>query len=134
MRRLLIAALAGAMLAGCSTSPISADKADPVPHDRLFAFGEKTNSQLVVTRDSGMFGAGCNSRFYIDGKLAAEFASGEVARFGLQPGTRVIGVKPSAACGGGALVEREVSVTAGETVRRRISISPGGMDISPTAY
>ncbi len=121
-------------LVGCSSSPISADKADPVPASRLYAFTAKSDTQLIVTRDSGMFGSGCNYRFYINGELAAEFASGEVARFGVKPGRVVLGAKPSAACGGGMMVERDVEVKNGEVLRRRISMSPGGPDISATAY
>jgi hypothetical protein len=131
--RLLIGALAVALLAGCATSPVPADKADPVPSNRLFAFGGKSESQLLVTRDSGLYGSGCNYRLYIDGTLAAEFASGEVARFGVKSGKHILGVKPSAACGGWGLVEREVDVKTGETVRRRITLSGDSFDISPTA-
>lgn len=131
--RILIGALAVALLAGCSTSPISADRADPVPQSRLYAFGSHADAQLVVTRDSGLYGSGCNYRLYIDGTLSAEFASGEVAKFGLKPGKHILGVKPSAACGGFGLIEREVEVGTGESVRRRITLSGDAFDISPTA-
>lgn len=131
--KLIVGALAIALLAGCSTSPVPADKADPVPSNRLFAFSGKSESQLVVTRDSGLYGSGCNYRLYIDGALAAEFASGEVARFGVRAGKHILGIKPSAACGGWGLVEREVDVKTGETVRRRITLSGDNFDISPTA-
>lgn len=134
MHRVLMLGLIGGLLSGCSTSPISASDADPVPSSRLYAFTSKGESQLVVTRDSGMFGAGCNHRFYIDGKLAGEFASGEVARFGVTAGKHVIGAKPSASCGGGGLVETEVELKPSESVRRRISITPGGIAVTPTGY
>lgn len=134
MQRILIVGLVGFLVSGCSTSPISARDADPVPTSRLFAFSSAGSSQLVVTRDSGMFGAGCNHRFYIDGTLAAEFAAGEVARFSLAPGKHVVGAKPSAACGGGGLVETEVDLKPGESVRRRISVTPGGIAVTPTGY
>jgi len=131
--KLIVGAMAVALLAGCATSPVPADKADPVPRNRLFAFSGKSESQLVVTRDSGLYGSGCNYRLYIDGTLAAEFASGEVARFGVKAGKHILGIKPSAACGGWGLVEREVDVKTGETVRRRITLSGDNFDISPTA-
>lgn len=133
--RILMAAIGLAFLAGCGTSPISADSATPVPAKRLFAFSEKGESQLVVTRDSGLYGSGCNYRFYIDGTLAAEFAQGEMARFGLKPGRHILGSTYSSACGGGSVVEREVELKEGEVVRRRISVLMGGVqDISPTAF
>lgn len=121
------------ILAGCMTSPISANRADPVPHSRLYAFGGNAGGQIVVTRDSGLYGSGCNYRLYIDGTLSAEFASGEVARFGVKPGKHILGIKPSSACGGFGLVEREVEVGSGESVRRRITLSGDAFDISPTA-
>lgn len=133
MRFFAISALSFFMLAGCTTSPVSADKADPVPSNRIYALSGKSDAQLLVTRDSGLYGSGCNYRLYIDGALAAEFASGEVARFGVKAGKHVLGVKPSAACGGWGLVEREVDIKAGETVRRRITLSGDSFDISPTA-
>ena len=131
--KLFVGALAVAVLAGCVTSPVPADKADPVPTGRLFAFTEKSDAQLLVTRDSGLYGSGCNYRLYIDGTLAAEFASGEVAMFGVKAGKHILGLKPSAACGGWGLVERELDVKAGDTVRRRITLSGDNFDISPTA-
>ena len=132
--RFFVGAFVLLAVAGCSSSPISAEKADPVPGSRLYAFTAKSEAQLIVTRDSGMFGAGCNYRFYINGELAAEFSSGEVARFGVKPGRLVLGAKPSDACGGGMLVERDVEIKSGDVLRRRISMSPGGPDISATAY
>lgn len=133
MRLIAASALALSLLTGCSTSPVSADKADPVPSSRIFAFSGKSEAQLLVTRDGGLYGSGCNYRLYIDGTLAAEFASGEVARFGVKAGKHVLGVKPSAACGGWGLVEREVDIRSGETIRRRITLSGDSFDISPTA-
>ncbi|MDB5995273.1 MAG: hypothetical protein JWP42_2409 [Pseudomonas sp.] len=131
--RILIGLVAVMLLAGCATSPISADHADPVPKSRIYAFDNKADAQIVVTRDSGLYGSGCNYRLFIDGTLAAEFASGEVAKFGVKPGSHILGIKPSAACGGWGLVEREVQVGAGESVRRRITLSGDSFDISPTA-
>ncbi|WP_082304556.1 hypothetical protein [Pseudomonas amygdali] len=124
--------LAVAMLAGCSTSPISAENAEPVPKSRFHAFGNKADAQLVVTRDSGFYGAACNYYFYIDGVLAAEFASGEVAKFGVKRGRHVLGIKPSLVCSGKGLIEREIQLESGDSVRRRIHVSGDSYDISPT--
>ena len=133
--RIFIGFFAFAVLAGCGSSPVSADRADPVPTTRLFAFGDKAEAQLIVTRDGGLYGSGCNYRFYIDGTLAAEFAAGEVARFGLPAGRHVLSSTFSGACGGGSVVEREIEIRLGETMKRRISVLIGGVqDISPTAF
>ncbi|MCV4343232.1 hypothetical protein [Pseudomonas capsici] len=126
-------ALVASLIAGCSTSPISPERADPVPGSRIHAFIGKGDAQIVVTRDSGFYGAACNYFFYIDGVLAAEFASGEVAKFGVKRGRHILGIKPSLACSGNGLIEREVQLEAGESVRRRITISGDSYDITPTA-
>ena len=122
-----------AMLAGCSTSPISPELADPVPASRLHAFSQQRESKLIVTRDSGAFGSGVNYSVYIDGSLAAEFASGEVATFGLVPGRHILGIKPSTMFSG-TMHESEIEVKSGEIVRRRISLDGGGFYLTPTAY
>lgn len=133
--RVLTGAFALVMLVGCGSSPVSSEQADPVPAKRLYAFGEQADAQLIVIRDGGMYGSGCNYRFYIDGTLAAEFAAGEVARFGLPAGRHILSSTYSGACGGASLVEREIDVKIGEVVKRRISVITGGsQDISPTAF
>lgn len=123
-----------ALLSGCMTSPITAQDASPVPKDRMYVKPGSGTAKLVLTRDSGFFGAACNHRVYIDGDLSAEIGSGEVAIFSLSPGKHIVSVKPSTLCGSGALVEREVDLESGKSVRRRVSIGPGGIDLSPTAF
>ncbi|UWF46866.1 hypothetical protein NYP20_16075 [Pseudomonas sp. N3-W] len=131
--KLFVGALALVALAGCSTSPISVDEADPVPPSRLHAFTNKSDSKLIVTRDSGAFGSGVNYSIFIDGKLAAEFASSEVATFGIGSGKHILGIKPSTMFGG-TVHEAEIDVKPGETIRRRISLDGGGFYLTPTAY
>lgn len=131
--RMLIAGLALAMLAGCATSPITAEQADPVPRSRLFAFQTPSSGQaiLMVTRDEGFTGSGCNTTISIDGRRAAEIGSGETAKFYVAPGERMLS---ASSCGSG-LKERETTIQAGSTKRFRISIdSAMSLDLSPTAY
>ena len=81
--KLFVGALAVALLAGCATSPVPSDKADPVPNSRLFS-NQKPGSGdaiLIVTRDSGFVGRGCNTTVSIDGRKSAEIAAGETAKF-----------------------------------------------------
>lgn len=130
----LVGAFALVLLAGCQTSPISPENAEQVPASRLYGLQEGGEAKVIVTRDSGLYGSGCNVRLFVDGKLVGEFASGEVATFHVAPGQHVAGVKPSAACGGGSLTEREFVVGKDEAIRRRISITTGGIDFSPTAF
>lgn len=134
MKRLGLTVFFIGMLSACSTSPITPGQGDPVPPSRLHSLKSQGGSTLIVTRDSGMFGSGCNYRLYVDNDLAAEFASGEVATFNIAPGKHILGLRTSSACGGGALKESELEIKAGETARRRISLDSGGYYLSPTSY
>ncbi|MFJ2527814.1 hypothetical protein [Pseudomonas helmanticensis] len=128
----VIAALSvSALMAGCATSPVPSSEADPVPSSRLFAFQTPANgdSILVVTRDTGFVGGGCNTTVSIDGRRAAEIASGETAKFRVAPGEHILS---ASSCGSG-LKERETNTKAGSTKKFRISIdSAMSMDLSPT--
>lgn len=134
MNRSALLLAATMLLSGCSTSPISSSEADPVPGDRLYAFTGKETSRLVVTRDTGILGAACNYKLYIDGTLAGAFGSGETASFGLKPGTHILGIAAGPPCGGAGLIESDVTIGAGQTVKRRISINQSGFRLTPTAY
>jgi hypothetical protein len=131
--KLILGALAIALLMGCATSPIPSDRADSVPASRLFA-NQKPHAGgavLVVTRDTGFIGSGCNTTVSIDGQKSAEIGSGETAKFFVSAGDHIVS---ASACGSG-LKEREASMKAGATKRFRISIdSAMSMDISPTTY
>ncbi|MBS6084543.1 MAG: hypothetical protein KIC49_25350 [Pseudomonas fluorescens] len=130
----LIGALLLAALGGCSTSPISADIADPVPSTRMYAFTEKNAAQLVVTRDSGIYGAEVRFILHIDGKPAAEFHPGEVARFGLASGKHILGVSKYMPFGTSRIIESEIDMKPGDLVRRRISQHGSSFSFTPTAY
>lgn len=130
--KLFVGALAVALLAGCSTSPVPSDQADPVPSSRLFGYQKQGSNDaiLVVTRDNGFTGSACNTTLSIDGKKSAEIGSGETARFYVPAGDHIVG---AASCGSG-LKERETSIKPGNTKKFRISIdSAMSMDLSPTA-
>jgi hypothetical protein len=129
--RLFVGAVAVALLAGCATTPVPSGEADPVPSSRLFAFQSPAQgeSTLIVTRDKGFVGGGCNTALSIDGRRAAEIGSGETAKFRVAPGEHIVS---ASSCGSG-LKERETSIKAGSTKKFRISIdSAMSMDLSPT--
>ncbi|NWD68882.1 hypothetical protein HX870_14870 [Pseudomonas gingeri] len=132
--RFLAAALVLLGIAGCSTSPISAENAEPVPASRLYTSIAKNESQLVVTRDSGIVGVELRLVLHIDGKPAAEFHSGEVAKFGLTPGKHILGLSSWVLFGKSPIIESEIDLKPGESVHRRISIRNGDFYLTPTAY
>lgn len=129
--KLIVGALAVAMLAGCATSPVPSGMADPVPSSRLFAYQTPKGGDavLIVTRDTGFVGGGCNTSVSIDGQKSAEIGTGETAKFFVSPGEHIVG---ASSCGSG-LKEREANIKAGSTKKFRISIdSSMSMDLSPT--
>ncbi|WP_434695126.1 hypothetical protein J3P89_17920 [Pseudomonas sp. Z1-14] len=129
--RLFVGAVAVALLAGCATSPVPSSEADPVPSSRLFVFQASApgDSKLVVTRDKGFVGGGCNTTVSINGRRAAEIGTGETAKFHVTPGEHIVS---ASSCGSG-LKERETNIKAGSTNKFRISIdSSMSMDLSPT--
>src|SRR5690554_2696503 len=133
MKTIMIFSTTFLLLAGCMNQPISFSDAKMVPNDRLYAFQNDSDVALLITRDKGMQGAGCKTRFYINGVLAAEFSQGERASFKVPSGILILGIRPSAACGGGLHVEREVVGDSGNTIRRRIFVSSTHIDIMPSA-
>lgn len=129
--KFIVVALGAMLLAGCATSPVPSENADPVPSSRLFAYQKPATGDavLIVTRDSGFVGGGCNTSVSIDGRKAAEIGSGETAKFYVSSGEHIVG---ASSCGSG-LKEREANIKAGATKKFRISIdSSMSMDLSPT--
>lgn len=136
MRRVMCVLAAAALMVGCSTTPISAEIAKPVPVERLFLYQQSAAgaAELVVTRDRGFTGSACKTKFFVDGRLAGEIGAGEVARFWLPPGATILGAGSGGVCPS-TIKEREVSLAAGKVTRYRISIdSAMSMDLSPTAF
>lgn len=92
--RILIAAVAVAMLAGCASSAISVRDAKPVPSDEVYAFQTKPageSGKITVVRDSGAVGSGCDIVVYVDGRRAAKIGTGQRATFYLPPGSPNLG-------------------------------------------
>ena len=83
-----------AFLSACSTTPVPADKAKPVPPERLLTslVAPADHGTIIVTRDSGAFGGACYLGFAIDRVVLARFDVGETAKFDVPPGERLIQV------------------------------------------
>lgn len=130
--KLIVLLIPFIILLGC-TSPVSLDEATPVPKNRLFLYQDAvTQSQLFITRDKGFYGAACNINLYIDGKLAAKFATSEKAYFYIESGEHILGV--SSACGS-TIDETPIILKPSEQYRARIYTPTGGnIKISKTAF
>ncbi len=141
--KLIFGVLALALLAGCTTSPISSVRATPVPANRIMAYQSPLTggSAFVVTRDTGwMAGGGCYAAVLIDGKIAARIGTGETAKFHVSPGRHIIGMSGDADGGGLCAMqvgqpvkESAAELRPGEIQKFRISGDTNGLDIRPTS-
>lgn len=134
--RILIGAVAVAVLAGCVSSAISVREATPVPGDELYAFQIKPRGDsgtVIVLRDSGAVGSGCDVVVFIDGKRAAKLGTGQRASFHLPPGQPSIGIglANSGLCGGMAVRTIVGNVQNGKESIYRISGDMSGIYIGP---
>lgn len=141
--KLFIGALAVAVLAGCVTSPVPAEKAKPVPADRALLLQSKPTipyGTIRVTRDTGFLGGGCFLAVHVDGQLAARIDTGEVVSFFVPVGDHLVGMGVDKSGGGmcswtDMLKEQSVSLTNSQIKRFRIGgDSQAGLDIRPSSF
>ena len=121
--------------AGCSTTPISSQRATPVPEERQFLYrhGGADTAKVLVKRDTGTMGAACATRVYVNGKLAAYVDPGEKVIFHVPAETVIVGAEPHGICAGG-LIEAAAQLTPGKQVQFRIgSDHTGSMGLYRTA-
>jgi len=78
-------------LAGCSTTPVTSQTAQPVPPDRIYqpgdvgpASGDEASVQFL--RDAGFAGAGCSHDLYVDNVKVFAIRHGEQITLHLPPG------------------------------------------------
>lgn len=124
MRHIVVAAVIAIGIAGCATSPIPTEDAQPVPSERVFR-----NNQLpsegaawtVFVRDVGLNQAGAYLHLFINGKKAASLNPGEKVEFVLPPGEYIFGVKPTDPFGGYTLNTIDQELKPGKRYFYRIA-------------
>ena len=124
------------LLSACSSRPVSVADAKPAPQARVFKYQTSAPTTLVVMRDKGMIGAGCDASIFINGETVAKLETGEKATFHLDAGQWIVGASPEGTglCAlNPARQERETITKAGETkVFRVFTSNAGDIDILPT--
>ena len=124
------------LLSACSSRPVSVADAKPAPQARVFKYQTSAPTTLVVMRDKGMIGAGCDASIFINGETVAKLETGEKATFHLDAGQWIVGASLEGAglCAlNPARQERETITKAGETkVFRVFTSNAGDIDILPT--
>lgn len=137
--KLIVGALAVALLAGCATAPTPSGEAKQAPAIQLSAYQTKPSGAygtLQVIRDSGHTGSFCSMAVFIDGKQAGKLDPGQKASFYLPPDSVSVGAAytGSGICSmGAARVEREAIVKDGAVKKYRVFTAGDGLiDILPT--
>ncbi|VVQ29751.1 hypothetical protein PS943_01480 [Pseudomonas fluorescens] len=138
----ILTALALIALAGCSTSQVPIDKAQPVPADRILAYASKPAEPygtIVVTRDTGLVGGACFVGVLVDGKFTARIDTGEIVSLYVPVGEHLIGLAgdkhSDGVCGWGELrKEQSTNISTGQLKRFRIGGDTNiGLDIRPSS-
>ncbi|MHA6234295.1 hypothetical protein [Pseudomonas fluorescens group sp. PF-69] len=134
--RKAITVMALIALAGCASTAIPVNKAEPVPADELYAFQSKPageSGKVTVVRDGGMVGSGCDVVVYIDGHKAAKIGTSQRATFYLESGAPSIGVgfAGSGLCVGVAIRTISATVKPNQESFFRISGDMSGIYIGP---
>lgn len=142
MHRIMLTAVAAALLTACTSAPVDPTTAKAVPAQRLFAHQDavQPGARLVITRDAGYWASGgCMAKVVIDGKKAARMDTGEVATFWVAPGRHFVGIdgddQGSGLCAmqmGQQLKEVAADIGEGEIHRFRIT-GQNGVDIRPSS-
>lgn len=124
------------LLSARSSRPVSVADAKPAPQARVFKYQTSAPTTLVVMRDKGMIGAGCDASIFINGETVAKLETGEKATFHLDAGQWIVGasLEGTGLCAlNPARQERETITKAGETkVFRVFTSNAGDIDILPT--
>lgn len=139
--RILLAAVAVVMLAGCATSPVPSDKARPAPSERVSGYQNPVpgGSSLIVTRDTGFTGGGCFATVFLNGAPVAKLDTGEKAIFQVPPGEWLLGT----ALDGSALcatnperMETAVVLKPGQQKKFRVFLPAGGgsLAVQPSSF
>jgi hypothetical protein len=136
----IICAIVLFAIAGCTTSPIGAEFASPVPPSRLLAVASiDANATIQVTRDQGVFGSACHLGLFLNGTLAARLGPGETVSLPVKSGEYLVGMASDpeghGLCSGGVSL-REVPAVLKSGERRKYRIfgdMNGGFSITPTS-
>jgi hypothetical protein len=138
MQKTLLAGVLLLAISGCATEPMTTSVGALVPANRIFvaelAKPATGKASVVVKRDTGFMGGGCEFRLFVDGKPFADIGYGEKVQIHLQPGEHILGARSNGICMAGD-AESATVLVAGQTRMYRIGIGSGGeLRLQPTAF
>lgn len=134
--RILVAGAALALIAGCSSNPITLQQAERAPKDKVYAFQavpQGAHGAVTVLRDSGINASACDFLIYVDGEKAAKLGTGQKVTFYVKPGAMNLGVglAGTGLCMGQAIRTIGVEAKLGQESVFRVSSDMSGMYIGP---
>lgn len=121
-------------ITGCTTSPVSVESAKNIPNERILVKNTMGDSKVIVTRDSGMLGSGCNLKLLINDTEVAIYAAGETATFNVSHGLIVFGLARGSsglcALNGNFILNYESHINESSiNYYRIVTMGNGGLDI-----
>ena len=128
------------ILTGCASTPVSTSEAIQIPDSRVLDGGRqyllptKNSGIFIVKRDSGIMGAACSTKIYLNGKSIADLDTSEKVVLNLPVGEYIVSAEPNGVCGGG-LTEVKFNVKDNsQSVFRYGTSGNGSPSIYPTAF
>lgn len=130
MKKTLLA-LSILIISGCATQAVLPSKAKTAPEQRIYSYQQKSSvndAVLIVVRDSGYLGSGCDTGVYLNGKRSATLEPGEKVNFYLTAGEWSVGMKGEGKlCISDAIpTERDITLQSGTTKAVRLFADPSG--------
>jgi hypothetical protein len=135
--KLTTALITAAVLAGCASTPMTADQAVSVPVervlDRSLLVAQPGHGRVTVLREKDFGGAICDNRVFVDARPVADLRTGEKLVIYLPPGDHIFGLSPGYC--GGSLIELSGTVRADKPIALRTGVgASSGRYFQPTAF
>ncbi|WP_165667905.1 DUF4397 domain-containing protein [Metapseudomonas otitidis] len=126
-----LAVLAGLLLAGCSTSPVTEGQANAIPSDRIYApdlvgRGGPGVAKATFLRDEGYFGSGCSHVIYVNNRKAFAIRQGEGISLKLQPGEYSFRLETGAGMCPNIATSQDITLKPNSVVTYRILLPSDG--------
>ncbi|WIF69760.1 hypothetical protein QN096_11680 [Metapseudomonas otitidis] len=126
-----LAVLAGLVLTGCSTSPVTEQQAEVIPGDRIYApelVGRPGagDARATFLRDSGIFGSACSHDVYVNNRKAFSIRQGEGISLRLQPGDYTFRLETGAGMCPNVATSQDVTLKPDSAVTYRILLPSDG--------
>lgn len=123
------------LLTGCATSAVPTDETTP---GKLLSGAPSQPAPgsipVVFKRDTGLMGAMCPYRVFVNGVPTADLGAGQAVTIYVAPTKHIAGVRPGGICGGGDS-EVEFDARDGRPRTFRVTIDHNGsVRMQPTAF